>query len=245
MKATAIKTTAGLFSFLFCFALTMQAAAEGASEMVDKLHWLGHDGFRLEASKTIYFDPYKISAQAKKADIILITHEHFDHYSPADIALISTAETVIVADKTTAGLIRSSKLLYKEVQALSPQEETVVSGIKVKGVASYNIGKPFHTKESAKLGYLVTVDGATIYHAGDTDFIPEMKAIKADIALLPVSGTYVMTAQEAAQAAITIAPGVAIPMHYGAGVIGTIDDAKEFQELLKDKVKTKILTKES
>jgi L-ascorbate metabolism protein UlaG (beta-lactamase superfamily) len=212
--------------------------------MIEKLHWLGHDAFRLEASKTIYFDPFKLSANAKKADIILVSHEHFDHYSPADIALISTKDTVIVADKVTAGAIRSSKLLYKEAKVLSPQEEADIAGVKVKAVAAYNIGKNFHTKESVKLGYLVTVDGVTFYHAGDTDLIPEMKSIKADVALLPVSGTYVMTADEAAQAALAINPGIAIPMHYGAGVVGSIADAQRFETLLKGKIKTKLLTKE-
>ncbi len=213
--------------------------------MLAKLHWLGHDGFRLDASKTIYFDPFKLSATAKKADIILVTHEHFDHYSPQDIALISTPNTVIVADRTTAGLIRSSKLVYKEVKALSPQEETTVSGIRIKAVPSYNIGKSFHPKETGKVGYLVTVDGVTLYHAGDTDFIPEMKGLKTNIALLPVSGTYVMTAEEAAQAALAIKPDVAVPMHYGGGVIGTAADAQKFQGLLKGKVETHILTKEN
>lgn len=213
--------------------------------MLEKLHWLGHDAFRLEASKTIYFDPFKLSPNAKKADIILVTHEHFDHYSPADIALVSTKDTIIIADKITAGLMRSSQVLCKEVRALSPQEEADIRGIKIKGLPSYNIGKPFHTKESTKLGYLVTVDGVTVYHAGDSDFIPEMKSIKTDIALLPVSGTYVMTAEEAAQAAVAINPGIAIPMHYGAGVVGAASDAQKFQDLLKGRVKTKLLTKEN
>ncbi len=119
-----------------------------------------------------------------------------------------------------------------------------MGGFDVIAVASYNIGKQFHLKESGKLGYIVKIDGVSLYHAGDTDLIPEMKNIKADIALLPVSGIYVMTAEEAAQAALLIKPGIAIPMHYGAGVVGQLSDAQQFEKLLKGKVEVRILKKE-
>ena len=110
-------------------------------------------------------------------------------------------------------------------------------------MASYNIGKEFHTQDSRKLGFIVTIDGITIYHAGDTDNIPEMKDYRCDIALLPVSGTYVMTAEEAAEAALAIKPKIAVPMHYG-DIVGSLADAQRFQELLKGKIEVKILKQE-
>lgn len=208
------------------------------------MHWLGHSGFRFEGSKIIYFDPWKLSRQAKKADIILITHEHFDHFSKDDIALISTKETIIVSDQIVGRELKGLKFSCKEIRTSSCGETIEIDGVKIKAVQSYNTNKNFHTKQSKKLGFIVTVDNLSIYHAGDTDNIPEMKDYKCDIALLPVSGTYVMTAEEAARAALVIRPKIAVPMHYG-DIVGSFDDARRFQDLLKGKIEVSILQRES
>ncbi len=224
--------------------------------MLKNLHWLGHDSFRLEASKTVYFDPWKLAAGSPKADVVLVSHEHHDHFSLEDIKLISSKDTVIACDKSVAKQLRG-KIACREIKTLAPGETAEISGVKLKAVASYNIGKAFHTKESGKLGYLIVIDGVTVYHAGDTDFIPEMKEFSCDIALLPVSGTYVMTADEAAEAALAIGsqttaswpaalaikPKIAIPMHWG-DIVGSIDDAWRFKKLLEGKIKVNILEKE-
>lgn len=213
--------------------------------MLENLHWLGHAGFRLDGPKTIYFDPYKIPANSKKADIIFISHEHFDHFSPDDISFISTKDTVIVSDKASAErLSAKSKIICKGIKAVSPGDKIEIDGINVEVMPAYNTNKEFHTRQSQKVGYIVTIGEVKIYHAGDTDFIPEMKDIKCDIALLPVSGTYVMTADEAAQAAVAIKPKIAIPMHYG-DIVGSESDAQRFRDLLEGKVEVKILKKES
>jgi len=212
--------------------------------MLENLHWLGHASFRWDGAKVVYFDPWKISQDSKKADLIFITHEHFDHYSLNDIKLISTKDTVIVTDETVSKKLQGAKVICKEIKSLLPGDNIEISGIEISAVASYNIDKQFHIKNSHKLGFIVTVDGVKIYHAGDTDTIPEMKNYLCDIALLPISGTYVMTADEAAQVALTIKPKVAIPIHYG-DTVGSISDAKRFQELLKGKLEVKILKKES
>lgn len=192
--------------------------------MVENIHWLGHDSFRLEGELTIYIDPWKLPPNPPKADIILITHEHYDHCSPEDVAKIQKADTVIVTIPAAA------KKLKGEVKTVKPWDKITVKGIEVETVPAYNLDKPFHPKEAGHVGFIVNFGGKRIYHAGDTDFIPEMKNLKVDIALLPVSGTYVMTADEAAKAADAIKPQVAIPMHYGE-IVGSEKDAQRFKEL--------------
>ncbi len=202
-------------------------------ELVNKIAWLGHDGFRIDAEKIVYIDPYQIPP-GPKADLILITHEHFDHCSPEDVEKIRQDATVIVTEKDSAGKLKG------DVRVIRPGESIEVGGIGVEGIPAYNTDKQFHPKASGWLGFVVEIDGVRIYHAGDTDFIPEMRTLKVDIALLPVSGTYVMTADEAVQAALAIKPGVAIPMHFGA-IVGSGKDAERFKEALSGKVTVKIL----
>ncbi len=212
------------------------------NKMLENLHWLGHDSFRFEGSKTIYFDPWKLPKNSKKADLIFISHEHFDHFSRDDISAISSSETVIICDKSVSKQLQG-KINCREVKGLSPGETIEVSQVNIQAVSSYNIGKEFHTPDSRKLGFIVTIDGITVYHSGDTDNIPEMKDYHCDIALLPVSGTYVMTADEAAEAALAIKPKIAVPMHYG-DIVGSPADAERFKELLKGKIEVKILKQE-
>ncbi|MCM8761639.1 MAG: MBL fold metallo-hydrolase [Candidatus Omnitrophica bacterium] len=211
--------------------------------MIEKLHWLGHASFRLDGAKTVYFDPWKLPSLSKRADLILISHEHFDHFSKDDVAAITAKDTVIVTTSQVAQDLKRARLPCREVVALSAGSSCDAGGIRIKAVPSYNINKDFHPKKSGKLGFLVSVDGGSIYHAGDTDYIPEMENLHCDIALLPVSGTYVMTAEEAARAALAIKPKVAIPMHYG-DIVGSLSDAKRFADLLKGKVEVRVMEKE-
>jgi L-ascorbate metabolism protein UlaG (beta-lactamase superfamily) len=194
-----------------------------------RLHWLGHDSFRFDLpGLVIYLDPFKIP-EGPKADLILITHDHFDHCSPPDVAKIQKSETLIIT------VSRAAAKLSGQIQTISPGETITVKGITVKAVPAYNRtkfrspGLPFHPRESGYVGFIITIDGLSLYHAGDTDFIPEMKDLKPDIALLPVSGTYVMTVDEAVEAAASLKPGLAIPMHIG-GPIGTLTMAEEFKK---------------
>ncbi|MDP2156353.1 MAG: MBL fold metallo-hydrolase [Nitrospirota bacterium] len=204
--------------------------------MVKKIHWLGHDTFKITGEKVIYTDPFKIKT-ADIADIILITHEHHDHCSPDDIKKLQGPNTVIV---TTADCAAKHK---GNIKIVKPGDSIDVFGIRIEVVPAYNTNKQFHTKDRGWVGYIFTVSGERIYLAGDTDYIPEMKTFSADIALLPVSGTYVMTADEAVQAALDIKPKIAIPMHYGS-IVGSIDDAKKFAEKLKGKIVVEILSEE-
>jgi L-ascorbate metabolism protein UlaG (beta-lactamase superfamily) len=211
--------------------------------MIENLHWLGHSSFRWEGSKTIYFDPWKIAKDAKKADIILVSHEHFDHCSKVDIGMISTKETLVVTCEAAARELKPVEPFCKEVKTLLPGGALDISGVKIIATASYNLGKTFHSRDSNKLGFIVTMDGVSVYHAGDTDAIPEMVGYRCDVALLPVSGTYVMSADEAAGAALIMRPKIAVPMHY-ADIVGSASDARRLQELLKGKVEVRIPRKE-
>ncbi|MGD8512881.1 MAG: MBL fold metallo-hydrolase [Deltaproteobacteria bacterium] len=197
----------------------------GIDDMVKNITWLGHDGFLIKGDgKAIVIDPFQVK-QCEPADIILISHEHYDHCSPEDVNKIRKDSTVIVTEA------QSASKLAGDVRVVQPGDKLTVSGIPIEAVPSYNTNKNFHPKEKGWLGFIVTVEGVRIYHAGDTDRIPEMASFQVDIALLPVSGTYVMTAEEAVEAARLMKPRVAIPMHYGA-IVGSADDAKRFSEAL-------------
>jgi L-ascorbate metabolism protein UlaG (beta-lactamase superfamily) len=194
--------------------------------MTENLHWLGHDSFRIDGPPVVYVDPYQIPDGLPAADLILITHDHFDHLSPADIAKIHRPSTVVVAPKEVVDK------LSVPATPIAVGESTEAAGIPVKAIAAYNTDKTFHPKADGKVGFIFTVGGVRYYHAGDTDVIPEMNDLAPDVALLPVSGTYVMTADEAAKAARAIKPKVAVPMHYGA-IVGSDTDAAKFAKLLE------------
>jgi L-ascorbate metabolism protein UlaG (beta-lactamase superfamily) len=196
------------------------------SKVVKNIRWLGHDGFLIKArGKVIVIDPFRIK-ECEPADVILVTHDHYDHCSPADIQKIRKDSMIIVTEPDSA------KKLSGDVRTVRPGDKITVSGVPIEAVPAYNTDKEFHPKEKGWLGFIVTVDGVRIYHAGDTDHIPEMTSFQVDVALLPVSGTYVMTAEEAAEATKKINPEVAIPMHYGA-IVGSADDVRRFAEALR------------
>ncbi len=209
-----------------------------------KLTWLGHDGFRIQNGQVIYIDPFQIEG-GPRADIVLVSHEHFDHCNVDDLKKIVGPNTTIVAHAQSKSEL--SKLSAKEVKIVKPGDRVNLGDIGIEAVPAYNVnkfrepGKVFHPKQDGKLGFILTVKGVRIYHAGDTDHIPEMKNIRADIALLPVSGTYVMTVQETAEAVASLNPKVVIPMHYGA-IVGSRQDAETLQNLVKCEVR--ILDKE-
>ncbi len=196
------------------------------------IHWLGHASLRFDGSKIIYTDPYQLKSSEPKADIVLITHAHYDHCVPEDVAKIAKPSTIVVAPTDCAKQF-SSKFT---IQSLRPGESTTIDGVKIEAVPAYNTNKEFHPRSNNWVGYIFTLDGERIYQAGDTDAIPEMNSISADIVLLPIGGTYTMTATEAAEVVNRINPKLAIPMHWGK-IVGTAHDAETFKKLCKCEVK--------
>ena len=199
--------------------------------LLDSLEWLGHSGFRIRArSATIYIDPYRVP-DGPKADLILVTHGHYDHFSPQDVERLSHDGTWLVAPAPVAERAQGRVVSIAPGESL---ELEPIPGVDVAAVAAYNTskrdtdGRLFHPREAGCVGFDVNVRGERLYHSGDTDVIPEMDSVVGvDVALLPVSGTYTMTAGEAAEAARRIQPQVAVPMHWGEH-IGTRADAEAF-----------------
>jgi L-ascorbate metabolism protein UlaG (beta-lactamase superfamily) len=201
--------------------------------ILDSVDWTGHSGFRIRAPDgVIYIDPYR-AGDGPKADVILVTHGHYDHFSPQDVERLSHERTWLVAPAAVAERVSG------RVRSIGPGEtveDELVRGVHIAAVAAYNTskrdpsGNAFHPREAGCVGFILNVRGERLYHSGDTDVIPEMDTVAGvDVALLPVSGTYVMTADEAAEAARRIQPGVAVPMHWGEH-IGTREDAEAFAE---------------
>lgn len=212
-----------------------------------EIKWLGHSGFLIKNSKTIYIDPYNIKTNSEKADLILITHSHYDHCSVADMNKIIKEGTKIILPADCQSKITRFEIPIK-MQIIEPNQEVSYGNIKIATLPAYNIDKPFHSKDECWVGYLIKINGLLIYHAGDTDSIPEMQKLTGYneklIALLPIGGRFTMSPEETIEAAKIIKPSIVIPMHYGS-VVGTNEDAKEFQELCKEEgINCEILEKE-
>jgi L-ascorbate metabolism protein UlaG (beta-lactamase superfamily) len=193
--------------------------------LLKHLHWLGHDSFRIDRPIVVYIDPWRLAPDSPKADLILVSHHHYDHCSPEDVENIRGPKTLVVANSTAAAKLNAP------VRVLPPGRSLDVQGLHVEAVPAYNLDKKFHPRQEGHVGFVLGIGGERLYFAGDTDAIPEMETISCDVALLPVSGTYTMTAEEAAGVAGKIRPRVAVPMHYGAGVAGSADDAETFRRL--------------
>ena len=206
------------------------------------LRWLGHSCFfikNLKDNKVLYIDPYNLREDLEKADIIFITHSHYDHCSVEDLNKVVKPGTMIFMSADSQSKITRLKVDIK-MHIIEPNKEFSLGNLRISTIPSYNIDKPFHPKEEGWLGYILKFDDTIIYHAGDTDLIPEFQKltghksnIKEFIALLPVGGRFTMTAEEAAEAARIIKPTLAIPMHYGS-VAGSEEDAKEFVSLCNE-----------
>ncbi len=204
--------------------------------MVDKIDVFKQNSIRIKSDVgTIYIDPFKIDDETHDADFILITHDHYDHFSSEDIDKIKKDTTVLVVpEKMEAKAVKESGI--KEIETVKPGTYHEIGNLELETIPMYNILKPFHPKAAGWVGYILKINGKRIYIAGDTDATKEAKEVICDIALVPIGGTYTMDAKKAAELVNEINPEVAIPTHYGS-IVGKLSDAKVFAANVKDSIK--------
>mgnify|MGYP003312348283 CR=1 FL=1 len=198
-----------------------------------------HSSIRAAGSKVLYFDPFQMREAPHDGDILFITHDHYDHFSPEDITKAAKEDTTFVVPHTLAGKLPEDKTVI-----LQPGEIVEIQGIRIEAIAAYNIEKKFHPKENGWLGYRVTMDGETLYVCGDTDATAEAGAVSCDILALPVGGTYTMNAAQAAELAKAIRPKLALPTHYGS-IVGSKSDAMQFRQLVGDTIQVELLVEDA
>lgn len=208
--------------------------------MLNNIEVLCHSSIRINKEKTIYIDPFKIDRNYNDADIIFVTHDHYDHYSEEDIDKVINENAVIVIPEELLTKVLKKGINKNAIITVEPNQKYMVQGIKFETVPAYNINKTFHPKENDWVGYVIELNDVKYYIAGDTDITEENKKVKCDVAFVPVGGTYTMDFKEAAQLVNEIQPKVAVPIHYGS-VVGTKQDAEEFIKLLHTNIKGVIL----
>ena len=210
--------------------------------MLENVEVLYHSSIRINKEKTIYIDPFKIDRNYNDADIVFITHDHYDHYSEEDIdKVINENTTIIIPEELLTKLLKKG-INKNAIITVEPNEKYVVQGIKFETIPAYNTNKTFHPKENGWVGYIIIINGIRYYIAGDTDITEENKQVKCDVAFVPVGGTYTMDFKEAASLINEIKSKIAIPIHYGS-IVGTEQDAIDFIRLLHPEIKGIILMK--
>lgn len=208
--------------------------------MTENIRVYKQNSIRIDAGDSvIYADPFQMEEAPHDATFILITHDHYDHFDPESVKKVSTGKTVLVVPEKMekkAGEVASS---VGRIVTVKPGASENVDGLELETVPAYNILKPFHPKGAGWVGYILNVCGKRIYIAGDTDATKEAKAVKCDIALVPVGGTYTMDAAKAAELVNTIKPEVAIPVHYGS-VVGSVKDGETFAAAVEPGIRVEL-----
>ena len=203
---------------------------------------LYHSSIKIESNINIYSDPFKIEVASNDADVIFITHEHYDHFSPEDILKIKKENTIIVLPKNMENMALDLNFEKTNIVLVEPNQKYKLENQELifETIPAYNVNKNFHKKEMNWVGYILEIEGKRVYVAGDTDITEENKQVKCDIALVPIGGTYTMKAKEAAELVNIIKPKIAIPIHYGA-IVGNKEDEKIFVENVEKDIECKIL----
>lgn len=208
-----------------------------------KIEVLCHSSIKIEGEdKIIYLDPFRIKEETKDADVIFITHSHYDHFSEEDINKVKNDNTKIVVTNDLIDKAIGLGFREENIIIVIPNNSYNVLGIQINTIPAYNINKPFHPKENNWVGYILTLEEKRIYVAGDTDITEENKDIKCEIALIPVGGTYTTDYKEAAELVNIINPIIVIPMHY-AELVGTKEDASKFSKIVNSNIQVDIQIK--
>lgn len=208
--------------------------------MLENVQVLCHSSILINKNKSIYIDPFKIKGNYNNADIIFITHDHYDHYSEEDIDKVRKENTKMVVPARLREKVLNMGFIKENIVLVEQNNKYIVEEIKIQTVPAYNINKEFHPKQNNWVGYIIEIDGVSYYIAGDTDINEDNRKVKCDVALVPVGGTYTMTAKEAAELVNEIKPKIAIPTHYGE-IVGSRQDAIDFQQMVNREIKCEIL----
>lgn len=211
-----------------------------ALEMIKQIDVLTHSSIRIRADKIIYIDPFQIDGNPKDADVLFITHDHFDHFSPEDIKKVFKNDTTFVIPEPMREVCEPLLAKGNELICVKPGQKINVAGIEIETIAAYNMNKEFHLKENGWVGYILNLNGIRCYVAGDTDITEENKKVNCDIAMIPIGGTYTIDAEEAAEFINGIKPEIAIPIHYG-NIVGKLEDADVFKSLVDSSIQ--VITK--
>lgn len=205
--------------------------------MTDNIEVFRQNSIRItDGSRRIYVDPFQMQDAFHDADFILITHDHYDHFSPEDIGKAACDRTILVAPEKMERKAQEVAGMVSRIETVNPGRFQEVGGLEFETVPAYNVIKPFHTKSAGWVGYVLRIGGKRIYIAGDTDATKEAKAVKCDIALIPIGGTYTMDAKKAAELVNDIRPEVAIPVHYGS-IVGKPSDGEVFAQYVREPVR--------
>lgn len=210
--------------------------------MLESIEILCHSCIKFNKGEVIYFDPFKIEKNYNDADVIFITHDHYDHYSEEDIDKVIKEETIIVAPEDLLTKLLKKGFERDNMVLVTPNQKYTVKGIEFQTIPAYNVNKQFHPKANEWVGYVLKIEGVTYYIAGDTDITEENKKVKCDVAFVPVGGTFTMDYKEAAELINEIKPKIAVPTHYGS-IVGEKSDGVSFSKLVSPEIEVEVLMK--
>lgn len=203
----------------------------------DDIRVFTQSSIRIAGDSIIYFDPFQMREAPHDADIVFITHDHYDHFSVEDIRKAACGHTALVLPESMRARAKETGL--KAVTAVKPGERMSVAGIQFETVAAYNVQQPFHPMAAGWVGYILKLDGRRIYISGDMDNTREAQAVKCDIALVPIGGRFTMDAGQAAELINKMHPQAVIPTHYGS-IVGSPEDAQTFRKLVDPSIQVDI-----